>query len=266
MLKINKLLILCCLFSASVFAQKSVNDYKYIVVPSQFEFQKNAGDFQLNELTKFLFNKHGYTAFLSTETYPADYAQNKCLALTAQLRKTSSLMKSKLKYELVDCYNQVVFATDFASSKEKDYKKAYQEGARKAFNKIKFLNYKYNPKVEEKVIVSSKEDQRELIQIKTDDDIIEQKPILEKEGESMKDDVKVVESSDANLLYAQAISNGFQLVDSTPKRVYVIKTTSVKGVYILEGMNGILYNNNGKWIAEYYTDGQFVKKELSIKF
>ena len=58
MLKIKLLIFSLCLFTLSISAQKSVNDFKYIIVPSQFEFQNNAGDFQLNEMTKFLFNKY----------------------------------------------------------------------------------------------------------------------------------------------------------------------------------------------------------------
>ena len=41
----------------SVFAQKSVNNYKYIVVPHQFEFLRSPDQYQLNSLAKFLFEK-----------------------------------------------------------------------------------------------------------------------------------------------------------------------------------------------------------------
>ena len=76
MLKIKLLIFSLCLFTLSISAQKSVNDFKYIIVPSQFEFQNNAGDFQLNEMTKFLFNKYGFIALLSTEVFPKGRLNN----------------------------------------------------------------------------------------------------------------------------------------------------------------------------------------------
>src|SRR5690606_6747246 len=45
----------------------------------------------------------------------------------------------------------------------------------------------------------------------------------------------------SGVLYAQAIENGFQLVDSSPKVVYKIKNTSMENVFLVEGKNATLY-------------------------
>ena len=252
MLKIKILSIVFFFISTSFFAQESINDYKYIIVPSQFEFQNSQDQDQLNSLTKFLFNKYGFIAFLSTDFYPEDFGKNKCLALTANLRKNKTMFSTKMNFDLVNCYNQVVFSSKEGVSKEKNFKTAYHQALRESFNDIKSLNYKYSPV--------------ENLAIKTDDNKSEiNEAIIVKE---IKEIVQVDEDVDqvSNLLYAQETMNGYQLVDSTPKRIYIIQKTNVKDVYILKDMNGILYKSNGIWIAEYYLENKLNRKELNIKF
>jgi len=247
MVKIKLVSILFFLFAITSFAQKSLNEYKYIIVPSQYEFQKSEDVYKINSLTKFLFNKAGFTTFLSNEDFPQDLAQNRCLALTAKLKNGKGLFKTKMNFDLVNCNNKVVFSTRVAETKEKDYKKAYHQVIRKTLQDLKTLNYKYQPKVVDEVA--------EVEQVK-DIKVIEK---LTKVEDS-------THSASNQLLYAQPIQNGFQLVDMTPKRMYIIKKTSVKDVFILDDKNGILYKFNDKWIAEYYEGNTRIKKELNIKF
>ena len=133
------------MFSCAVlFAQKSVNSYKYILVPKQFEFQKSADQYQLNSLTKFLFERAGFTVLFSDESFPVDLANNRCLALNASVNNASGMLSTKLTIDLLDCYNAKVFSTKEGRSKEKDYKRAYQESIRNAFEDIDELNYAYD--------------------------------------------------------------------------------------------------------------------------
>ncbi len=271
MLKI-KLLLFISLFSITLFGQENLNKYKYILVPNQFEFQKNAGDYDLNRLTKFLFKKYGFNALLSDETYPEDLAINRCLGLTAQLRKQSSLFKSKIKVELVNCYNEVVFTSIEASSKEKDYKKAYHEATRKSFQSFNGLNYNYQPNevknqvVQEQVTVEKVEEKPKEIE-----DVVVKNDKIDKKNNHLKvteinDETFIDEALESILLYAQPIENGFQLIDKTPKKVYVIKETSMKDVFIVKDKNGILYKQNNEWVLELYHDNQLVKIKMNIKF
>lgn len=132
------------LFCSILFAQNSINSYKYILVPKQFEFQNVEDQHQLNSLTNFLFNKAGYTVLYTDEQYPDDLANNSCLALKAKVNKNSSVFKTKMTIDLYDCKNKIVFSTKEGSSKEKDYKKAYQEAIRRAFVDLEELNYAYD--------------------------------------------------------------------------------------------------------------------------
>lgn len=255
------------LTSMSMLAQESINDYKYIVVPSQYGFQKAEDSFQLNSLTKFLFNKAGFTAILSTDDFPNDLASDRCLALTAKLKKKSSMFSTKMNFDLVNCKNVVVFSTNEATSKEKEYKRAYQEVVRKTFEDIKAKNYKFSPKEEIVEVLTEKNNETKKVEEAVNNTEVEDSSIsVVVSLATMKNSENSNNTKSTNLLYAQSIENGFQLVDSTPKRVYIIKETSVKNVYILNDKNGIMYKHNNDWIVEYYLENQLVRKKLNIKF
>ena len=51
-------------------AQKNINNYKYIILPTSFEFSKSEDQYQLNSLLKFLFNKYGYEAYFGNDDLP----------------------------------------------------------------------------------------------------------------------------------------------------------------------------------------------------
>lgn len=135
-------------FSCSIIAQKKVNDFKYIVVPDQYEFLKEKDAYQLNSLTKFLFEKYDFSTLLQSEEKPQDLIDDGCKALRANVKSNSGLLKTKLFVELIDCNGQVVFTTIEGTSRDKDFKKAYHSALRSAFKDIEELNYKYNGKSE----------------------------------------------------------------------------------------------------------------------
>ena len=75
-------------------------------------------------------------------------------------------------------------------------------------------------------------------------------------------------NDDMGVLYAQEISNGYQLVDSTPKIRMKLYKSSSPNIYVAEAdtIKGVVYTKNDKWFFEYYKDNQLVTKELNIKF
>lgn len=133
------------IFSFSIlFAQENINSYKYILVPTQFEFQRSADQYQLNSLTKFLFERAGFTVLFTDENFPSDLASNSCLGLKAKINNESGMFSTKMNVELLNCYNQTIFSTKDGRSKEKDYKAAYHEALRMAFEDIEDLKYAYD--------------------------------------------------------------------------------------------------------------------------
>ncbi|MFD2565023.1 hypothetical protein [Aquimarina rubra] len=139
---------LAFLFVTNISAQNSVNDYKYIIVPEGYVFLRENDDYQLNSLTKFLFNKYGFRAFIQGEKLPEDLKINGCKGLRADVKKNSGLLKTKLVVNLVDCNGTTIFSSREGTSREKEFKKSYHEALRNAFKDIQALNYKYNGKNE----------------------------------------------------------------------------------------------------------------------
>ena len=151
------------LFTAITYGQKTVNDYKYVIIPEKYEFSKEKNQYQLNALTKFLLEKYGFTTVMKSAEKPAELQSNNCLALEADVQNNSGLFVTKMVLQLKDCYGNVVYASDEGRSREKDYKAAYHEALRDAFTSLEDLNYSYNedpivaetPKKEPKVIAST---------------------------------------------------------------------------------------------------------------
>ncbi|MEX6627443.1 hypothetical protein [Tenacibaculum salmonis] len=235
--------IILLMITTSIFAQKKVQNYRYVIVPNRFEFLKKEDQYQTNSLTKFLFNKYGFTAFLADEILPTDLVNNRCLALTATIKNKSSLFTIKTTIELRDCFNKVVFTSSEGKSRIKDYKKAYHEAIRNSFKSIKALKYNYTPIVNNKVDYQNKIVPEKIV----NNSIIDNK-------------ISVIN------LYAQSTKNGFQLVDTNPKVVFKLLKTNVKNVFILEDKNGIIYKNNDIWIAEYYENGIKITEKYQVKF
>jgi len=138
-------IILCIGCVTSSIAQSNLNDYKYVIVPNKYDFLKEANMYQLNALTKFLFNKYGFTAIMEDESFTEELLKNKCLALTSNIIETSNLFKTKFQVELKNCLGKVVYLTEVGETREKEYAKAYNFALRNAFNSFESVNYSYQP-------------------------------------------------------------------------------------------------------------------------
>jgi len=128
-------------FVSNSFTQKSLNDYKYVVVPLQYNFLSEKDQFQLNSLTKFLFKKYGFNAYFNNEI-PDNY--KRCEGLWSNLEKSSGFIYTKISVILEDCNGEEVFGSVEGKSKLKEYKKAYHEAVRKSFISISSLKVNQN--------------------------------------------------------------------------------------------------------------------------
>ncbi|PQJ22982.1 hypothetical protein [Tenacibaculum sp. SG-28] len=236
------------------YGQKTINNYKYIIIPKQFNFVNKPDKYQTSSLTKFLFNKYGFTAFIESDNLPPDLVQNRCIALYVDILEDSGMFKTKNTIQLKDCYGEIIFISKVGESREKEYKKAYNEAIRDAFSSIKTLGYQYTIPSQ---IQKEKKDEEVLL------------PVASLNKASVINDVSMANNSKGNarqLLYAQAIENGYQLIDKEPKKVFEILETSLNDVFILKDKTGIVYKNQGFWIAEFYKQGNLVVEKLDIKF
>ena len=48
-------------------------------------------------------------------------------------------------------------------------------------------------------------------------------------------------STESGVLYAQPTANGYQLVNSIPKVIYILNKTNTTDVYLIEGQDGVVY-------------------------
>lgn len=78
----------------------------------------------------------------------------------------------------------------------------------------------------------------------------------------------VTATNDANVLSAQPMSNGYQLVDNSGKQIMkIFKTSSNQRFTAMRGDdNGELVLKNGEWFFEYYQNDQLVSEKTAIKF
>lgn len=241
-------------------AQNNVNNYKYVIVPTMFNFQKSENQFRINTLTKLLLEEAGFTAAYENNL-PADYNNNVCGSLKADVVNESSMFSTKLKVVFRDCRNNTVFTSEEGKSKIKSFEPAYQEALREAFKSVKALNYSYNPPDNDQVLVNPQP---------TETNLQQKQETVQTTVEAAQNNPMPVESSiSAEVkpsLYAQPVENGFQLVDTEPKVVFVLKKTGLQNVFILHDKNGVLYKSGDSWVAEYYEGNQKVQKIFSIKF
>jgi len=273
--------MLACLFITSAFAQTELNNYKYIIVSKKFDFLKEANQYQLTDLSKFLFNKYGFQALIEGEEYPEDLIRNRCLALDADVMKGTGMFRTKLTITLTDCNDRLVYTSKIGESREKDYKVSYTEAVRDAFMSFEAMDYNYEPKADDTSAVTTdtavtSEKLKEIEQLKKEISTLKK----EKEVEAVKENTATVESAvtiteqvsisestpAAEVLYAQAIKNGFQLVDSTPKVLYRIQKTQLNDVFLVEGKSAVVYKNGNQWILEIFENNRLKTEPLNIKF
>lgn len=156
------LFLLSLIFTLSSYGQ-DLNKYTYVVVPEKFSFLKETDQYQLNSLTKFLFEKNGFEAFIEGEEAYLKLSPERCDGLYADVTSDSGLFRTRLNVTLKDCRNQPVFVSREGVSREKDYKTAYQEALREAFKSIEELGYTNN-----EVIVSATPNLQVQAEIKKD--------------------------------------------------------------------------------------------------
>ena len=276
--------LLACFIITSVFSQSNLNDYKYIIVPKKFDFLKQENQYRLNALTKFLFEKNGFTTVVEGEQYPDDLAGNVCMGLTSDVEKGKGMFKTKLSIVLKNCQGGVIYKSEVGESRIKEYDKSYAEALRNAFKSFETVDYKYTPNGNNSVIASNK--------VETKNEVSQELQKLKEEIKSLKEEkkeaVKVAENKvseivevpaeatktvqenviegASNILYAQEMANGFQLVDSSPKVVYRIKKTNLNNVFLVENKNAIIYKKGDDWVLEFYSNNSLIQETLNIKF
>lgn len=245
------ILVLVWLVTVPAFAQ-SLNEYEYVIVPIKFEVMKEDDRYHLNTLTKMLLKKYGFKSYMSNEEMPVEIANKRCSILYTSLEVDNSFFATKVKIVLKDCKDQVIYATNYGSSREKEYALGYNQALREAFKSFDTAHYKYtgvSPSADAISVVANEST--------TIDPAIA--PVMT---------ANTSEAATELFFFAQPIASGFQIVDSEPRVIMRLFNTSQKNVFIgLRGDTyGVVISKNGQWLFEYYEAGKLVTEALKIRF
>ena len=232
----KKALFLLLFLATSLSFSQSVNDYKYAIVPSKFEFLKDKDQYRLNTLTKLLMEKYGFITYFDTDILPSEIADSNCNKVYVDVQNSGNLFSTKLTVVLKDCKNLVLFTSSEGKSREKEYQVAYNQALREAFKSFDKLTLKDNNE------------------------------------ENLKPEVVVytneIKRTKYLTLFAQPIENGFQIVDTTPKVIMKIYKTSIPNCFIAykDAIQGVLVSKENQWFFEYFSNSKVVSEKMEIKF
>lgn len=218
------LILVIALFSITSFAQKK----HAIVISSKYDFQDEKNSYNINNMLKAILVSNNYQVYFDDETLPAEIAQDRCNALTGVLINKSNMFLTKVKLQIKDCKNNLLFETVEVKSKEKDYQAGYIEVIRLLSPELK----KYKPA------------------------IIENKEVVNPSSE-------IRTTTNAKYQFVE-IANGYAIMDATPKVVLQIYKTSNPNVFIADkfGVKGIFTKLNNKGIFEYYLNDKLMVEEF----
>ncbi|MEC5145882.1 hypothetical protein [Chitinophaga sp. 212800010-3] len=247
--------ILLLLFvSLAGYAQNSINNYKYVLLPERFTFAREDNQYGLNTLAKSLLEEKGFTAYFDNAEIPKELAANKCNALRAEVTQKKGLFVTNLTLLLKDCQGNIVFKSKEGKSREKEFATSYNLALRDAFTSLNDVPYAYNgttnalpPPAAAPAAATAPAPAPAL---PTTPAVV----------------TEVKEA--AGTLYAQATANGYQLIDTSPKIVLTLLKTSAPDYFIAENgtSHGVVLKKSGDWHFEYYKDAKLVSEKLLIKF
>jgi len=267
------------LLGLTAVAQKELNAYKYIIIPSRFDFQKVANEYGVNLLLKYKFQQLGFESYLDTDDIPQEVRTNTCLYASPVLYAKSNMFKTVVSIELFDCTKKSLYKTQEGSSNSKNFKVSYNQAVREALKSFGDYKLDYSPKQETvqlelkdtNVIVSSKAE-KEIEKLKEEVAILKQQnkelevvPSIAAQVNEIKSEV-VVEVS-KNYLMAHPKTNGYVLIDSATKEiVYTIHNTKMKDVFVIKGKSGVVYKIGTSWVRDYVDEEKTMTEFLEIKF
>lgn len=261
MKKLFLLIIIIC-FIPKGNSQSEIHNYKYVVVPLQYDFLKGKNVYRLNTLTKYLFKQEGFEAYFTEEELPQDLFHDRCLAMYADVKEVrGGFRKRKLEIILKDCYGNIIMKSEVGDSTLNNHQNAHHEALREAFVSIKMMDYEYKPKT------PNPSDSENLDEIKPQ---VREGKIKGATGETKEvaefDDSGRKEVGNIGDFYAEMVNNGFRILDSDSKIVMVLLYTDAKDVFIVKDKNAVVIKKAGKWLYSENDGINRTSKIMNIKF
>jgi hypothetical protein len=260
-------LLIFTIFSIIGYSQNTISNYKYVRLPEKFGFSKYEDQYGLNTTTKLLLEKKGFIVLLGNQGLPPAVAANPCNALKADVAERNGLFVTRLTVLLQDCQGNTIFKSKEGKSSEKEYPVAYNEALKDAFVSLDAVPYKYDS------TQLTQPQQQQVTAVPATPSPAPPTATVPSPTQSTSTSTAPTTATPTatNLtgtLYAQPTPNGYQLVDTTPKKIITLLKTSVQDYFIADagGKNGIVFKRNGEWFFERYEDNKLVSQKLDIKF
>lgn len=232
----NRFFFILVLFSIVSFAQKN---HKYAIIPYQFSFVSEHDKYGLNSLTKSFLQSEGFEVYYDNEQFPEELSKNRCLSIVVEPFEIKALFMIKIVIDIKDCSNNLLMKSEIGVSREKEYKIAYNQSLRQALNSLKGkLNFK----------VENLNSVEETIEIKT-----------------TNNSNSIINTSQ---LRTVATATGFDLINFSNNRIFILHTTSLKNVFIAykDIYKGLLLNKNNAWFFEYDFEGKIYSEKVDVQF
>lgn len=215
------LLILIAVLGTGVCKAQVLNDFKYVMVESQYEFQKEPNEYRLNEMMVFEIKKRGISAFMIDDVLPNDFNETSCNALSLKI-ETRSGLRVKMIFEFVDCNGITVFKTKEGIGRTKDFEKAYREAIRDAMTSLDSLNYSY-------------------VALQSDHTSSKERPIQVTQTSAVKSSLEIAPSNEIEKDVPQTIPSS-EMVELVDKKIYTTNSKEYKIQSTDSGFN--MYKNN----------------------
>jgi hypothetical protein len=252
------------LFIASYSFSQTVNDYKAVIIPMKYDFQKSDNQFRLQTLTKVNLQKAGFQAFYTTESMPSEF-NDRCDLLYIDVKKENAFLVTKLYITFKDCFGTIIFQSAIGKSREKEFDLAYSDALNEAFISVYALQYKYNgTKAGSKSAVVPAVSAPVTVAPAATIPVVVPVAAANKEV----NDLKTSQNNSPDLLYAQPTSYGYQLIDSEPKVVMKVYKTSNPASYMAAkgSVQGVLVSKDNQWFFEYYQGDKLISEKINVKF
>ena len=249
---LNTSIVIFFIFKTSLAAQTDLNQYKYVSVPDRFDFMKTNDQYQISSLTQFLLNKKGFNVLESIENYPSDLASNSCLLLDMNIEKIKGFLKTKLEVQFINCKKEVVFRSAIGISKEKDFKMAYHQALRAAFDSIEGLNYNYEASAT--IDISAP--------IETSTAVIPKPIVQTPSAPVVAASVDSVDSPELPKTLIVSTAYGYDITDANGRVLFSIHPTMEEGIFIIDKLPGIAYKRGKRWVREYVLEKKTVIEPL----
>jgi hypothetical protein len=225
--------IFVALISIVSFAQNK----QTIIIASKFDFQKEKNEYNINNMLKSILVSNNFQVYFEEDILPMEIAQNRCNALTGVLVDKSNVFLTKVKLQIKDCQNNIVFETTEVKSKEKNIQAGFIEAIRLLSPELK----KYKPAVIENKVVDENQE------------IIESPKALEyKTYLNCYLDRSIKESHD------------FEIIGTSQNVLLFLQKTKNPAIFIAhrENATGVFTRTENKGVFEYYFEGKYMVEEF----